>query len=60
MTPEEEARIRELRKRIAEEEDPTYVDILAVELEHLLSHRLDSRTDDEKPQPVANETPRAA
>lgn len=47
MTPEEEARIRELPKLIADEIDPEKVTILAAELERLLN----------KPRPIVSERP---
>jgi hypothetical protein len=37
MTPEDEARIRELPKLIADEQNPVKVEILAAELERLLT-----------------------
>jgi hypothetical protein len=43
MTPEDEARIHELPKLIANEKDPDKVEILAAELEHLLRMLLESR-----------------
>jgi hypothetical protein len=40
MTPEEEARIRELPKLIANENDPAKMKVLAIELTRLLTMRL--------------------
>jgi hypothetical protein len=39
MTPEEEARIRELPKLIANENDPAKMKLLAIELTRLLTMR---------------------
>jgi hypothetical protein len=47
MTPEEEARIRELPKLIADEKDNEKMKALAAELERLLS----------KPRPIVSEKP---
>jgi hypothetical protein len=53
MTPEDESRLRQLPTLIAEEKDPDRVEILAAELERLLTRKLEgqkaSQTGDDKP-----------
>jgi len=51
MTPEEQARLRQLPKLIAEENDPEKMKVLAAELERLLilEGRI-KRSKDEKPR----------